>query len=255
MLRIIEKLYNKLRAEYYYDKLDNTTKDKIIKKFAEALKVQHTPTLIFFNEKNKVVFRANGYYFPEKFNTVLDYVGTHKEKELSYQDYLAKINLKPSSGKLHTGVITIKNQDDLSKELKKGKHLLVMFEQSKCAGCDELHTDVMQRQQTRELLGRLNVTLVDMWSNKEIVRPDGKKTKISDWAKELDINYAPSLVYFDDKGKEVYRSDAYQKSFHIQSGMDYVSSGAYKKQPNFQRYIDARADRIREQGTEVILMK
>jgi hypothetical protein len=37
--------------------------------------------------------------------------------------------------------------------------------------------------------------------------------------------------------------------------MGYVSSNAYKEQSNFQRYISERADHLREQGGEVILMK
>ena len=53
------------------------------KDFAAALKVQYTPTLIFFNEDNKAVFRANGYYPPEKFKVVLDYIGQKKETEIS----------------------------------------------------------------------------------------------------------------------------------------------------------------------------
>jgi hypothetical protein len=39
-----------------------------------------------------------------------------------------------------------------------------------------------------------------------------------------------------------------------ESVMDYVTTAAYKEQPNFQRYIDARADHLREQGIEVNLM-
>ena len=83
---------------------------------------------------------------------------------------------------------------------------------------------------------------------------DGSAQKIVDWVKKLDIKYAPSLVYFDDQGKEVFRSDAYLKAFHVQSVMDYVTTAAYKEQPNFQRYIDTRADHLREQGIEVNLM-
>ena len=36
--------------------------------------------------------------------------------------------------------------------------------------------------------------------------------------------------------------------------MDYVTTGAYLEQPNFQRFIDARADALRAQGVEVNLM-
>lgn len=234
-----------------------TVGDKVLteKNFAAALKVQYTPTLLFFNEQNKAVFRANGYYPPEKFTTVLDYVGQHQENTESFQSYLAKVDPKPSTGRLHTDVATIKSPADLKQALQPGKHLLVMFEQRQCATCDELHLDILSRPESKEQLQRFDVSVVDMWSNDEIITPGGKRQKIREWSKDLNIKYAPSLVYFNDKGEEVFRSDAYLKAFHVQSVMDYVASGAYKEQSNFQRYIDTRADRLREQGVEINLME
>ncbi|MBE9564776.1 MAG: thioredoxin, partial [Proteobacteria bacterium] len=81
-----------------------------------------------------------------------------------------------------------------------------------------------------------------------------EKIKLHEWAKKLDVKYAPSLLFFDDKGAEVFRADAYLRAFHTQSVMDYVASEAFKTQSNFQRYIDERADHLREQGIEVNLM-
>ncbi len=234
-----------------------TVGDKVLteKNFSAALKVQYTPTLIFFNENNKVVFRANGYYPPEKFNTVLDYVGQRLERTQSFQSYLAKVEPQPSTGRLHTDIANIKSPSNLQQALRPGKYLLVMFEQKKCTACDELHLDVLIRPESKALLKRFNISVIDMWSDEEIIQPDGKTNKIRDWVKQLDIKYAPSLVYFNDKGEEVFRSDAYLKSFHTQSVMDYVASEAYKEQPNFQRYIDARAKRHSEQGATIDLMK
>ncbi len=225
------------------------------KKFAEALKVQYTPTLLFFNEKRKAVFRANGYYPPEKFNVVLDYVGQHKEQQLSFQDYLEKVAPEPATGKLHTEISNVKSVENLQQAVSKQKYLLVIFEQKQCASCDELHMDILKRKVSRELLKKFNIAVVDMWSNKKLITPDGSKMKIRDWAKKLNISYAPSMLYFNAEGKEVFRSDAYLKAFHTQSVMDYVSSGSYKTQPDFQRYIDSRAEHLREQGVEVNLMK
>jgi hypothetical protein len=54
---------------------------------------------------------------------------------------------------------------------------------------------------------------------------------------------------------EVMRIDAQMRSFHIQSVFDYVLSGAYKTERNFQRYISARADKIREKGKDVDIWK
>jgi thioredoxin-related protein len=232
-----------------------TVGDKVMteKQFAEALKVQYTPTLIFFNENNKAVYRANGYYPPEKFDVVLDYVGQKKEAEIKFQDYLAQVAPQPASGKLHTEVSNVAT-GDLQAALEPDKYLLVIFGQKQCATCDELHLDILQREESKQLLQRLNVAVIDMWSDDNITTPDGSEQKIAEWAKQLDIKYAPSLVYFNDKGEEVFRSDAYLRSFHVQSIMDYVTTGAYLEQPNFQRYIDERADHLRAQGIEVNLM-
>jgi hypothetical protein len=53
----------------------------------------------------------------------------------------------------------------------------------------------------------------------------------------------------------VFRTEAYLKSFHVQSSMDYVASGAYLEQPSFQRFISARAEALEAQGVHVELME
>ena len=221
------------------------------KEFAEALKIQYTPTLLFFNEKNKIIFRANGYYPPEKFSSLLDYIGNRQETKLSYQDYMEKVNPQPATGKLHNEINSVVSLTDLSRH---DKPLLVMFEQKKCTDCDELHAEILKRKESLEQLTRFNVVVLDMWSRQLITAPDGQKIKIYDWVKKLDVKYAPSVLFFNMQGKEIFRIDAYLKAFHVQSVMDYVASGAYKRQSNFQRYIDERADHLREQGIEVNLM-
>ena len=58
-------------------------------------------------------------------------------------------------------------------------------------------------------------------------------------------------MLFNAEGKEVIRSEAFFKVFHTQSIFDYVQSGGYKHQPNFQRYITKRSEHFREQGKDV----
>ena len=198
------------------------------------------------------MFRANGYYPPEKFSALLDYIGKKQESTISYQDYMAKVSPQPATGRLHDDINSVASITDLSKT---DKPLLVMFEQKKCSPCDELHLDIAKRKESVELLSRFDVAVLDMWSDQVIRTPSGDSMKIRDWAKKLDVKYAPSLLFFDMDGKEVFRSDAYLKAFHIQSVMEYVASGVYKTQSNFQRYVDERADHLREQGIEVNLME
>lgn len=227
----------------------NTTE----KDFAARLKVMYTPTIIFFNEEGKPVLRTNGYYHPAKFNAALDYVLERHDKKEKFRAYLARVSPVKTTGKIYKNIETVKSPYDFSKP--SDKYRLVMFEQKQCNECDELHQDVLNRKASVEQLNKFNVSVLDMWSAEKLVRPDGKTSSIKDWAKQLNIQYAPSMVYFNPQGKEVFRSDAYLKAFHIQSVMDYVSSGAYKKQSNFQRYIDARAKQLEAQGVHVDIMK
>ncbi len=232
-----------------------TIGEKIIKEkdFAASLKVMYTPTLIFFNEEGKAVLRANGYYHPGKFNAALDYVLERHDKKEKFRSYLARVSPAPAKGVIHREVETMKAPYRFDRK-PENNYRLVMFEQKQCKMCDELHLDILKRKETKKLIKPFDVAVLDMWSDEKITRPDGKKVKVRDWAKQLNIQYAPSMVYFNNKGEEVFRTEAYLKSFHIQSIMDYVATSSYKEQPNFQRYIDARADKLEAMGIHVDLM-
>ena len=224
------------------------------KAFARALRVMFTPTLLFLNERGAVVLRINGYYPPHKFSTALDYAAVHNGSEPTFREYLAEQAPAPAAGVLHhePGFLSA----DTALDTRTGdRPLLVLFEQKDCAPCDELHQDILRRAESREQLARLDVVLLDMWSRDPVTRPDGKTTPVREWAAELDVKYAPSLVFFDREGSEVFRTEAWLQAFHIQSAMDYVASGAYLEQPGFQRYIGARADALEAQGVHVDLLK
>ena len=143
---------------------------------------------------------------------------------------------------------------DLQKLVKSDKPLLVLFEQKQCQACDELYSDVFKRPATLAQLQRFHVVRLDMWANTPLLSPTGHNTTAIEFAHQLKVQYAPSMVFFDGQGKEAFRAEAYLKSFHIQSVMDYVASGAYKSQPSFQRFIAARADRLEAEGVHVDLM-
>ncbi len=229
--------------------------DTTEKQFAIDLKVMFTPTLLMLDEKGQVVLRINGYFPPHKFLAALDFVGQKLEGQTSFRNYLAKQAPEPATGKLHVQPEYIQPPYRLADTLKhSGKPLMVLFEQQQCADCDELHLDIFARAESKHLLKAFEVVLVDMWSKQSVQTPDGKETTQSQWARELQVNYVPSMVFFNTNGEEIFRTEAYLKAFHTQSVMDYVASNAYLEQPEFQRYIGARAAALEAQGIEVDLM-
>lgn len=224
------------------------------KQFSVGLKVQFTPTLLFLDEAGKVALRTNGYYPPHKFIAALDYVAEKREDELRFADYLAARNPQKASGRLHIGKAYIRPPYDLQRRIG-DKPLLVLFEQHECPACDEMHGEALRRIESIKLLKQFDVVLLDIWSKQPLTTPDGKKLSVKLWARELGIQYAPSMLFIDDKGSEVFRAEAYLRPFHTQSVLEYVASGSYKNQPEFQRYVQDRADHMREQGIEVDLWR
>jgi len=225
------------------------------KKFAAQMRVMFTPTLLFLDEKGAVALRVNGYYYPGKFETALDYVSGKKETSMSFADYYKKNTPEKASGKLHTDISNLASPYKLTASARKSKRpLVVMFEQKVCKACDELHLDVLKKEQVQKEISSYDVVVLDMHSSETVVTPEGKTRKVSQWAHDLDIKYAPSMVFFDDQGKEVFRAEAYLRTFHVAGSMSYVSSGAYLKQPSFQRYLQAVTQKMHDQGIEVNLL-
>jgi len=63
------------------------------------------------------------------------------------------------------------------------------------------------------------------------------------------------VVFFDDGNREVFRFEGYVRPFHLTGAFDYVAQGAYRTQPEFQRFLQNKADRLREQGRPVDLWR
>lgn len=225
------------------------------KQFAESLRVQYTPTLLFLNEQNKVVLRINGYFAPHKFDVALDFVAQKQDGKVAFRDFYRKAAPNKASGKLNTIGETVPHPLNLA-ENRKNSHrpLLVLFEQHACADCDTLHKDVLSRPALGHAMTNIDIAQVDMWSKDKMIAPDGREIAIRDWAKELNVKYAPSLVFFDSAGKEAFRAEAFLKTFHVHGAIDYVVSGGYRWQPNFQRYLQHRNEALTARGFEVDLM-
>ena len=224
------------------------------KQFAADRRVMFTPTLLFLNEQGDVALRVNGYYFPAKFDAALDYAAQGMETKLSFADYFSELNPSPAREELHQDPRLLAAPYDLTPAARgSDKPLLVLFEQKRCRACDELHQDIFQRPRTGEELSKLDAVLLDQWADTEVVTPTGHKTTARQWASDLDVKHAPTLVFFDRQGNEVFRTEAYLKAFHIQGAMAYVHSSAYREQPSFQRYLQARRAELEQRGEKVDL--
>ena len=258
IIKKLKKSFDAIAINMWGDKevTDIAGKETIEKHYALQRKVMYTPTIIFLDEKGAEALRINGYYHPEKFAAALDYVSQKQEGKMTFLQFY-KARTKPVlSGKLHIDDSYLQPPYNLSNTIKTNKRpLIVMFEQPDCKLCDELHLDVLKKPETVKAIKDFDVVVLNQYSRGFITTPAGKQMRINQWAKKLDIKFAPSLVFFDTFGKEVFRTEAYFRTFHIAGAMTYVSSGSYKTHPSFQRYLQEVNEAMIKKGIKVDLMR
>jgi thioredoxin-related protein len=198
------------------------------KQLAARLKVQFTPTLIFLDEKGDIALRLNGYYAPERFNAALD----RAAGLISAVEFEKRLSLKTGNAEL--------NQQSFFTTTRSGKPLAMLFETPQCAECDALHREVLTRPEVLEQLKKFDVMRFPVPGTE---------------ARSARVDYVPTIVLSDARGREVIRLEAYFRPFHVSGALDYVASGAYRKEPSFQRFLQSKADRMRSRGVPVDLWK
>ena len=224
------------------------------KDLARLMKVQFTPTLLFMDGDGRIVARLNGYHPPHRFSAVLDYVAGGMENRLSLSEHLAGLSADTARPSLNQQPFFLKPPFDLARRAGR-RPLAVIFESRSCQACDEMHLEGLQRAEVRAQLPKFDIARFALNDPTEVTTPSGERRSAAAWARELGVVYTPSWVFFDAAAREVFRVDGYLRPFHLATSLEYVASGAYRVEPEFQRYIRAKADRLRAAGTPAELWK
>jgi thioredoxin-related protein len=224
------------------------------KQFARLLKVQFTPTLLFLDEQGRVDTRLNGYWPPHRFEAALDYVATRQSGRVTLAEYVERHAREAARDGLNDEPFLMKPPFDLRRRAG-GKPLAVLFETRSCRACDEMHAEGMQRREMRALIPRFDIARFALGDTTALTTPAGRKVDAASWARELKVGYTPTVVFFDDGNREVFRFEGYLRPFHLTGAFEYVAQRAYRTQPEFQRFLQAKAERMREQGQAVDLWR
>src|SRR5258707_4847283 len=224
------------------------------KKFSEKglaafLKIQFTPTLVFFDERGGGVARLNGYYPPHRFEAVLDWVARRRERKIPLAEYMRTAVREPAGEQLHDEPFFLKPPYDLRR--RGAKPLAVFFETPSCAACDELHRAGFRRSGIAQSLARFDVVRFALGERTPVTTPAGDRLPAEDWARSLGVSYTPSVVFFGTDGREAFRLGAYLRPFHLRGSVEYVPGGAYLREADFQRLPQPRAAALRRPGKTV----
>lgn len=207
------------------------------KLFARSIKAQFTPTLIFYDNDGKEILRLSGYHPPYEFVAALEYVADGYYKKESLRAYLYRAASYTEYGN------DILNRNDIFSSppfaLERSKFpsqtpLAVFFEKTRCHACDVLHSGPMKNKSIIRTMNQLEAVQLDSRSNTPVITPDGEKTTAKKWAEKLNIYYSPTIVFFDEHGKEIIRINSVVGFYRLNNVLHYILSKGYLQEPNFQ---------------------
>ncbi len=211
--------------------------------FALREETNFTPSLLFYDQDGQLALRLRGYYPPYQFRAALEYVADGHYRRESFRDYLARgeNRLVFEPGDLNEEDFFAPPPHNLDRRLPSERPLAVFFEQGDCHACDVLHGQALREPRIARQLAAFDSVQLDLWSATPVVTPSGERTTARDWAAELGLFYAPSILFFDEQGREVLRVDSVVGFYRLGRVLDYIGSRAYRTL-SFGAWRNARAE-------------
>ncbi len=209
------------------------------KDLATAEDTNFTPSLVFYDVEGREVLKLRGYYPPYKFLAALEYlVGGFYQRE-TLGDYLARADPpgRFDENDLNSLPVFASPPYALSRQpFAADEPLVVFFEQRKCHSCDVLHSEPLQDERVQQLLEGFEVVQLDVDADDPVLTPDNRATTAKQWARDLGIFFTPTLVFFDEAGKEVIRIDSVVKLYRLRGVLEYVRQKGYEVSPTYLRW-------------------
>lgn len=212
-----------------------------VKDYVAQEKAYVTPALIFIRDDGERWLRIVGYYPPEKFRGVLAYLldGHYAREPLGA--FLAR---RAGADNAATGPITRDAELFAAPPVNLDRRaapaprpLLVLLERPGCADCEAFHRTVLRDPAVRALIRRYDAVQLDVTDAKSsLVTPSGERLTARQWAERLNVAYAPALLFFDERGQEVFRLDSELKRERTEGSLQLVLEKGYLDEPQLQRW-------------------
>jgi thioredoxin-related protein len=196
-----------------------------------------TPSLLFYNDRKQVVLKLQGYHPPYQFRAALEYVSDRHYERESFRDYLGRAEMAESYGEdsLNSNSAFMSPPYLLDRShIPAAGPMAVFFEQKHCHACDVLHAGPLNDAEIKDRLKQIDVIQLDSYSDTKVLTPEGKRTTARKWAQNLDIYYSPTIIFFDEHGKEIIRINSVVWVYRLKNVLEYVLSGEYKKYETYQ---------------------
>lgn len=215
--------------------------------FALAQGAQFAPTLLFYDLDGKRLLRLTGYYEPERFALVLDYLIDGHYREEPWRAWLARHEAAAPQAAAPSELIADPLFADPPYALDRsqvpaGRPLLVIFERRNCSRCARFHAEVLADPEVRAALQGFEVVRLDADDpTTPVLAPNGERTNPAAWADALGFTQHPALAFFDEGGRAVLTSDGLILKSRMMNSIGFVTERAFERGWTYQRFARSRA--------------
>jgi thioredoxin-related protein len=220
-----------------------------IKQFAEQEGAEFAPTLLFYGLDGERLLKVVGYQKPERFRGILDYLGGGHYRTESLSAYFgrraeaAQTPVANAGSELKEDPLFARPPFVLDRSsAPASKPLLVIFEKTDCADCEDFHGGVLADGEVREALARFEVVRFDAADDKTpVTAPDSSRLTPAAWFAQAELSRAPALLFFNEQGDLVLETDALVLRQRMMNSLNYVLERAYEKGWSYQRFARSKA--------------
>jgi len=141
------------------------------------------------------------------------------------------------------------------------KHFAIFFEQKGCPYCAAMHEkNLSQPKISKFIQEKFGVLQINIFGSREVTDFDGKTMEERQLARRWGVMFTPTIVFIkpnldgldglNGKQLQIARMPGYFKRFHFITFFEYIAGDHYET-IDFQRFLQAKADKMREEGKEV----
>lgn len=130
-------------------------------------------------------------------------------------------------------------RDDLKEAVTAGKKgIIVYFGQQRCAYCQKLMqvnfglNDIVNYTRTH-----FDLIPVNIWSVEELTDINGVTLTERQFSVREQTNFTPSMIFYDEEGKEALRLRGYYPPYKFRAALEYVADAHYRRE-RFARYLE-----------------
>ena len=134
-------------------------------------------------------------------------------------------------------------EDDIEELAEKNKQLILFIHQDNCPYCHLFITKNLKNENLKNrLLEHFEIVDINMFGDREIVDVDGKEYNEKEFAKKHKVQFTPTIIFFDTKGKQILRLNGYANIKNFNTAIDFIRNKKYKSMTYNEYLVKSQKD-------------